>query len=306
MTKSSHRKGIRLARELISVALEDFDTAKHLFGVGRFRWGLIALQQSLEKAIKAILLSLCIIETEKSLKKKISHKAITRIFHILIEFSEKLEKAIEVLKDILRQMPGITLAPLETLQRGIENTKIELSDLSGKAEEIAKKAAVKVSHPVTDEDREKYEKLELEIMNFINQNYDNANIYELYKVLEALPSEAKTVAAQLINLARPGGPYNELIDILAAFSIWHIVFEYTLSDLRYRALHLDENTFIVWWGRNAIQTIDRLNLISRVDKVVSELNEDICDLIRSLIQTNQMNRQLGKENRSPKGHSPGD
>jgi len=306
MTKSSHRKGIRLARELISVALEDFDTAKHLFGVGRFRWGLIALQQSLEKAIKAILLSLCIIKTEKSLKKKISHKATTQIFHILIEFLENLERAIEFPKDMLRQMPGITLAPLEILQRGIENTKIELSDLSGKAEEIAKKAAVKVFHPVTDEDREKYEKLELEMVNLVNQSYDNVNIYELYKVLETLPSETKTVAAQLISLSRPGGPYNELVDILAAFSIWHIVFEYTLSDLRYRALHLDENTFIVWWGHNVIQTIDRLNLISRVDKVVSELNEDICDLIRSLIQTNQMNRQLGKENRSPKGHSPGD
>jgi HEPN domain-containing protein len=51
MTKSSHREGIRLARELISIVREDFDTAKHLFGMGRFRWGLIALQQSLEKAI---------------------------------------------------------------------------------------------------------------------------------------------------------------------------------------------------------------------------------------------------------------
>jgi HEPN domain-containing protein len=46
-----------LARELISIAREDFDTAKHLFGVGRFRWGLIALRQLLEKAIKAILLN---------------------------------------------------------------------------------------------------------------------------------------------------------------------------------------------------------------------------------------------------------
>ena len=55
MTKSSHRKGIRLARELISIAREDFDTAKHLFGVGQFRWGLIALQQSLEKAILELL-----------------------------------------------------------------------------------------------------------------------------------------------------------------------------------------------------------------------------------------------------------
>jgi HEPN domain-containing protein len=297
MTRSSHRKGIRLARELISIAREDFDTAKHLFGVGRFRWGLIALQQSLEKAIKAILLSLCIIKTEKSLKKKISHKVTTRIFHILIEFSENLEKALEVSKDMLRQTPGITLTPFEILQRGIENTKIELIDLSGKVEEIAKKAAVKVFHPVTDENREKYEKLELEIVNLVNQSYDNVNIYELYKVLEALPSETKTVAAQLISLSRPGGPYDELVGILAAFSIWHIVFEYTLSDLRYRALHLDENTFIVWWGHNAIQKIDRLNLISRVDKAVSELNEDICNLIRQLIQTNQMNRQLGKENR---------
>jgi HEPN domain-containing protein len=306
MTKSSRREGIRLARELISIALEDFDTAKHLFGVGRFRWGLIALQQSLEKAIKAILLSLCIIKTEMSLKKKISHKATTRIFHLLIEFLENLEKAIEVPKDMLRQMPGITLTPLEILQRGIKNTKIELSDLSGKAEEIAKKAAVEAFHPVTDEYREKYEKLELEIVDFVSQNYDNVNVYELYKVLEALPSEAKTVAVQLISLSRPGGPYDELVGILATFSIWHIVFEYTLSDLRYRALHLDENTFIVWWGRNVIETIDRLNLISRVDKAVSELNEDICNLICPLIQTNQMNRQLGKENPSPKGHLPGD
>ncbi len=274
--------------------------------MGRFRWGLIALQQSLEKAIKAILLSLGIVKTKKNLKKKISHKATTRIFHILIEILENLEKALEkaigVPKDMLRQMPGITLTPFEIL----ENMKIELSDLSGKVEEIAKKAAVKVFHPVTDENREKYEKLELEIVNFANQNYDNVNIYELYKVLEVLPSEAKTVVAQLISLSRPGGPYNELVDILAAFSIWHIVFEYTLSDLRYRALHLDENTFIVWWGHNVIQRIDKLDLISRLDKAVSELNEDICNLIRSLIQTNQMNRQLGKENLSPKGHPPGD
>jgi HEPN domain-containing protein len=290
MTKSSHREGIRLARELISIAREDFDTAKHLFGVGRFRWGLIVLQQSLEKAIKAILLSLCIIKTEESLKKKISHKVTTRIFYILIEFLENSEKAVP--ENMLRQMPGITLLGI---------AKIELSDLSGKAEEIAKKAAVKAFHPVTDEDREK-----LEIVNLVNQNYDDVNIYELYKVLETLPSEAKTIAAQLISLSRPGGPYDELVGILAAFSIWHIVFEYTLSDLRYRALHLDENTFIVWWGHDVIQTIDRLNLISRVDKAVSELNEDICSLIRSLIQTNQINRQLGKENRSPKGHHPGD
>jgi len=278
--ESSHREGIRLARELISIAREDFDTAKHLFSVGQFRWGLIALQQSLEKAIKAILLSLCIIKTEKSLKKKISHKVTTRIFHILIEILKDLEKALEkaigVPKDMLRQMPRITLTPFEIL----ENMKIELSDLSGKVEEIAKKAAVKVFHAVTDEDREKYEKLELEIVNFVNQNSDDVNIYELYKVLEALPSEAKTVAAQLISLSRPGGPYYELVGILAAFSIWHIVFEYRLSDLRYRALHLDENTFIVWWGHNVIQTIGRLNLISRVDKAVSELNEDICNLIR--------------------------
>jgi len=46
-----------LAKELTNIALGDSETAEWLLSVRRFRWGLIALQQSLEKAIKAILLS---------------------------------------------------------------------------------------------------------------------------------------------------------------------------------------------------------------------------------------------------------
>jgi HEPN domain-containing protein len=87
MTKILTKKGILLAKELANIALEDFETAKWLLSVGRFRWGLIALQQSLEKAIKAILLSLCIINTEEEIK-KISHQATTHTFKTFIEFSK--------------------------------------------------------------------------------------------------------------------------------------------------------------------------------------------------------------------------
>jgi hypothetical protein len=43
-----------------------------------------------------------------------------------MEFLKNVEKAIETLKNTLHQMPGLTF-PLETLQRGIENERVEIS-----------------------------------------------------------------------------------------------------------------------------------------------------------------------------------
>ncbi len=51
MTKILTDKVVLFAKELINVALEDFETARLLYCMGRFRWGLITLRQSLEKAI---------------------------------------------------------------------------------------------------------------------------------------------------------------------------------------------------------------------------------------------------------------
>jgi HEPN domain-containing protein len=292
MTKNSIRKGIILAKELTDIALGDFETAKLLFSVGKFRWGLIALQQSLEKAIKAILLSVCIIETEEDIK-EISHQATTRTFKTLIEFLKNVENAFENLKNMLHRRLGTTLTPLEILQRGIENERVEFSQLFRKVEEVAEKVAEKAFTPVTSEDREKYEKMLIEIESYINKinDIDNMNIYE---ILDAWPPGAKTAVAPLISLFRPGGPYEELIRILAALSTWHIVFDYTLSSLRYRMLHLDENTYIVWWGHYAIQTIGRWKLIPKLHEIVAQLDENICCLIRLLTLISQCIDTLAK------------
>jgi hypothetical protein len=37
--KNLTNKGISLAKELINIALEDFETARWLYCMGRFRWG---------------------------------------------------------------------------------------------------------------------------------------------------------------------------------------------------------------------------------------------------------------------------
>jgi HEPN domain-containing protein len=62
-----------LTKELTNIALGDSETAEWLLSVGQFRWGLIALRQSLEKAIlekaiKAILLSY-VLSTEEEIKR---------------------------------------------------------------------------------------------------------------------------------------------------------------------------------------------------------------------------------------------
>jgi HEPN domain-containing protein len=48
MTKILTDKCISFAKELINVALEDFETARLLYCMGQFHWGLITLQQQLE------------------------------------------------------------------------------------------------------------------------------------------------------------------------------------------------------------------------------------------------------------------
>jgi HEPN domain-containing protein len=295
MTKILTKKGILLAKELTNIALEDFETAKWLLSVGRFRWGLIALQQSLEKAIKAILLSLCIINTEEEIK-KISHQATTHTFKTFIEFSKNIEKTTETLKNMLHQMSGTTLTQyLETLQRVVENERVEISQLFKIAKKIIERAAKKAFSPVTDEDKEKYNKVSKEIYNFINKNIELSNEINIDEILETLPPGAKTAVAPLISLFRPGAPYEELMRILAAFSTWHIVFDYTLSNLRYRTLHLDKNTYIVWLGDNVIQTIDRLKLMSRVHEIIAQLDEDLCGIMRLPTQTNQCIDNLAKK-----------
>jgi len=294
MTKILTKKGILLAKELTNIALEDFETAKWLLSVGRLRWGLIALQQSLEKAIKAILLSLCIINTEEEIK-KISHQATTHTFKTFIEFSKNIDMTTETLRNMLHQMSGTTLIQyLESLQMVIKNEWDEISQLFKKAKKIIKRAAKKAFSPVTDEDKERYNKVSKEIENFI-KNIELSNEINIDKILENLPPEAKTAVAPLISLFRPGAPYEELMRILAAFSMWHIVFDYTLSSLRYRTLHLDENTYIVWWGDNVIQTIDRLKLMSRVHEIIAQLDENLCGIMRLPTQTNQCIDNLAKK-----------
>lgn len=72
-----------MAVELIDVAIRDYEASKILFEKDLYPQAIFLLQQSLEKAIKAILLKLGIAEA-KELERRIGHRIIMNFLDLIV------------------------------------------------------------------------------------------------------------------------------------------------------------------------------------------------------------------------------
>lgn len=69
--------------EFIKIAQRDFEDAKLLFENGRYPNAIFMLQQSIEKAIKSLLIKLGLIRDEKELRIEISHYVASKLIKLL-------------------------------------------------------------------------------------------------------------------------------------------------------------------------------------------------------------------------------
>jgi len=103
---------VRFAASLVDIAARDFEASKVLFRNGFYPQALFMFQQSLEKAIKAILLKLGLVDV-RELRTELSHTVISRGLELVASRC--------ILQTIVRV--DVILRALEVLEKHVEDDR---------------------------------------------------------------------------------------------------------------------------------------------------------------------------------------
>jgi HEPN domain-containing protein len=247
---------------LIRISQKDFEAAKLLFREGLYPQALYLLQQSLEKAAKALLLNLGIIKSEKEARKRLGHQVATSTVAMIVDELRKV-----VIRILATQLSGLqveaeeihkelTLRIIKSFARSYEDFLKGKEELFKTVEEIKQRA---------------FDQINTECEKRISDLMDKAAELSFFKTF--VPEE---VVKLLATVLRGFGLSKEqedklllhihLATLLSLILVWHTPFEYNLGALRYRYLNVDERTFLVYWGRSIIEYMEKEEMLKRLEE----------------------------------------
>jgi len=271
---------------LIEIAQKDFEATKVLFEKSLYSQAIYMLQQSLEKAIKALLLNFSIVKSEKELKKEIGHDVVKSALGLL---ANKLSDVLGEVQRMLLQFKDLPeeLRDLRLLAREVEEyarqVREEFLKEKGELFELMEKVKEKAFDPADEN-----------VIKRVNEVVDKAaNLSWLLALprMEVVERFALTISKYGKFLKSVEEYMDELLaniylsDALALLMVCHIPFEpEIILDLRYWRPKIEENAFLVWWGRDVIEQLEKTEMLKRIEEFIKKKRTSECEEILEAIK----------------------
>jgi hypothetical protein len=260
----------------IEIAKNDFEAAKILFREELYLQAIFMLQQSLEKAIKALLLKFGIVDSEKALKYEIGHNVVKNTLQLMAEIICNGRKEIQnmILQHILQY---------KDLLRGLQNLQL----LVQKVEEYAKFACEQYIREkdylfmLIENFKDKvFEPLNEENKKIINMAVDSATVLSSLLTLpfDELFESILHIISQRKELIKSNNSEKQIKEVqtniilaidLTLLLAYHIPFDSSIiEELRYRRSRIEENTILVWWSKQIMDLMLRANMFERIKGLI--------------------------------------
>ena len=271
---------------LIEIAQKDFEATKVLFEKNLYFQAIYMLQQSLEKAVKALLLKFDIVKSEKELKKKIGHAVVECTLYLL---ADKLRDELREFQRMLLQFKDFPeeLWDLRLLTQEVEKyarqareeflkEKVELFKLMKKVKkrafDSADESIIKKANEVVDKVASLSWLLTLPRMELVEMVALTISKYgELFKSVEEYMDEF------LADIY--------LLDALALLMVCHILFDCRIiSDIRYRWSRIEEDAFLIWWSKDVMKQLERTKMLKRIEEFIKKERTPECEEILEMIR----------------------
>jgi HEPN domain-containing protein len=271
---------------LIEIAQKDFEAAKVLFEKNLYSQAIYMLQQSLEKAVKALLLKFGIVKSEEELKKKIGHDAVEGTLNLLADkFRDGLREFQRVLlqfKDLPEELRDLRLLTQEVEKyagQARDEFLKEKGELFRLMEEVKERAfgpadesIIKRANEVVDKATSLSWLLTLPRMELVERV-----ALTISKYGELLKSVREYMDDFLANVY--------LSDALALLMVCHIPFDpEIIADLRYRRSRIEENAFLIQWSKDVMEKLKRTKMLKRIEEFIKKERTPECEEILEMIR----------------------
>jgi HEPN domain-containing protein len=256
----------------IEIAKNDFEAAKILFREELYLQAIFMLQQSLEKAIKALLLKFGIVDSEEALKYEIGHNVVKNTLQLMAEMIcngikeiQKIQKQYKDLRTLLQKVEEYAKFACEQYIREKDYLFKQIENFKDKVFEPINEENKKIINMVVDSVSVlsslltlPFDELFESILRIISQHKElikSNNNEERIKELEEQIKELQTN----INLA---------IDLTLLLT-YHIPFDSSIiEELRYRRSRIEENTILIWWSKQIMDLMLRANMFERIKGLI--------------------------------------
>jgi len=252
--------------KLVKIAQRDFEAAKVLFENKLNANGVYMLQQSIEKAAKAILIKLGLIRTEEELRKRIGHEVSRNVLKLLEGVTTSLILEMLVSKDEARSKCSSlildSLHLMHSLYKGYMSKREQISDA---IEGFSKIVFMDVSKDVEEKVKEyidKYFSYTYMLLGLIPDEILTA----IASVTKCLGIDIEVLKKYLIKKSME----LYLWDALGFIMLFHVPFESAVSKLRYSIEGIDENKFIVWWSKQVMNQIENAKMLECIEEYMEE------------------------------------
>jgi HEPN domain-containing protein len=243
---------------LIEIAQRDFEDAKLLLENGRYPNAIFMLQQSIEKAIKSLLIKLGLVRNEKELRMRLSHYVASKMIELsIVRICDCIEKICESLSNEVDRSKCEEVFML--LPKGIEERiSEELLDIVNTIK----------NHAFSKVDKEISNKI-LQLTSELTSRSIYARIIILTKTLCEFNSQYRFIKPFEESLNKT------LIEALIAHAInlliiAHTPFEEATIVLRYHISTVDEDSLIVWWSKRVKRWIEEEGILTCVEMLLND------------------------------------
>lgn|GEM_PF-2816497 len=268
----------------MKIAQRDFEAAKVLFERKHYANAVCMLQQSIEKAAKAILVKLGLIRSEDELRREIGHK---------------VSKALKLLES------AMALSILDVLDRFLQLLENRAEDecslltfnslyltYSFYKEYMSKKA--QIFSAIEEFGEIAFRDVNEDIKRKANEYIDEFFTYT-YMLSDLVPDEviearlriAKCLSMNVEDLKKlltEEAMKLYLWESLSFLILDHVLFEKAANRLRYSIESINENKFIVWWSRQIMDRIEDTKMLKCIEEYIEgEVREPKCREILNAI-----------------------
>jgi HEPN domain-containing protein len=254
----------------VRIAQRDFETAKVLFERKHYANAVCMLQQSIEKAAKAILIKLGLIRSNDELRREIGHKVskalkllesamALSILNVLDQFLQLSEDRAEYECSLLI---FYSLYLMYSFYKECVSKKTQIFSVIEELGEIA----------FRDVNKDVERKANEYIDEFFTYTYMLSDLVP-DEVIEARLRIAKCLSMNVENLKKlltEEAMKLYLWESLSFLILDHIFFEKAANRLRYDIESIDENKFIVRWSKQIIDRIEDTKMLKCVEEYIEE------------------------------------
>ena len=255
---------------LIKISLDDFKAAEILFNNKLYPQAIWSLEQSLEKATKAILICLDFVKNEKELI-NIGHNPASGGLKLLEEKLKKLEKEIETHKEVLENFKPQLIKAFDEYIKSIEN----LGDYKNVMVETINEFADPFQFLSSVRDLINSFKTEIENnRKFILQPLNNREIMELNYKMDRVYSFVNFIIFidKYIPSLKLETRITNYVTLLLCLS-WLFDNE-LMSKLRYHLPELNEDSYLVCYSRKVIDIVKDTNILENLKELINDFKNN--------------------------------